>query len=55
MPLLSSIVSPKIVLLNGVTIYSSTNSPNVIELTKVVNEFPKIWNDIGTFVDILED
>ena len=55
MPLLGSIVSPKTLLLNGVTIYGSTNSPNVIELTRVVNEFPKVWNDTGTFVDILED
>ena len=55
MPLLSSIVSPKMLLLNGVTIYSSIDSPNVIELTRVVNEFLKVWNDIGTFVDILED
>ena len=54
-PLLSSTVSPKTLLLNGVTIYSSTDSPNVIELTRVVNEFPKVWNDIGTFVDIPED
>ena len=54
-PLSSSTVSPETLLLNGVTIYRSTNSPDVIELTKVVNEFPKIWNDIGTFVNILED
>ena len=55
MPLLSSIVSLKTLLLNGVTIYSSMNSPNVIELTKVVNKFLKVWNDIDTFVNILED
>ena len=51
----SSAVSPETLLLNGVTIYGSTNSPDVIELTRVVNEFLKVWNDTGTFVDIPED
>ena len=54
-PLLSSTVSPETLLPNGVTIYGSTDSPDVIELTRVVNEFPKVWNDTGTFVDIPED
>jgi hypothetical protein len=54
-PLSSSTVSSKTLLPNRVTVYSSTNSPDVIELTRVVNEFPKVWNDMGTFVDIPED
>ena len=40
---------------NGVTIFSSTNSLNVQELTKTVNKFPELWKDTSTFVDILEN
>ena len=41
-PLLSSTAAPETLLPNGVTIYSPTNSPDVIELTKVVNDFLRI-------------
>ena len=40
---------------NGVTIFGPTNSPDVIELTKVVKEYPKIWGDTGTSIDVSED
>jgi hypothetical protein len=56
-PIVTPMVASKLetVLSNGVTIYSANNSLNVAKLTKVVNEFLKIWNDIRTFVDIQED
>ena len=41
-PLSSSTDAPETLLPNGVTIYSSIDSPNVIELTKAINDFPKI-------------
>lgn len=46
---------PETVLPNGVTIYGPSNSPNVAELAKAVNDFPKIWNDAGTFANIPKD
>ena len=57
-PLSSATVTPKqqeTVLSNGVTIFGSTNSLDVQELSKTVNEFPKLWKDTGTFADIPED
>ena len=54
-PLSSSTVAPETLLPNRVTIYSPTNSPDVLELTKVVNDFPRIWNDTDSFVDIPKD
>ena len=43
------------VLFNRVTIYSLLSSLNVTKLAKVVNKFPTIWNDTGTFVNIPQD
>ena len=52
----ATIVSkPKTVLFNKVTIYSLLSSLDVAKLAKVVNKFPTIWNDTGTFVNILLD
>src|SRR5438477_8984526 len=46
---------PETVLPNGVTIYGTQESEPVHKLTQVVSEFPKLWEDTGTFVNIPED
>ena len=46
---------PETVLSNRVTIYGLLSSLDVTKLAKVVNEFPTIWNDTRTFVDIPQD
>jgi len=44
---------PETVLSNRVTIYSLLSSLDITKLAKVVNKFPTIWNNTGTFVNIL--
>lgn len=43
----------KHILPNGITIYGTKNTAS--EIVKVVNEFPEIWIDRGTTVDIPEE
>ena len=51
----TAVFRPETVLSNRVTIYSLSSSLDVAKLAKVVNKFPTIWNDTGTFVNILLD
>ena len=46
---------PETVLQNGVTIYGTPESEPVHKLAQAVSEFPKLWEDTGTFADIPED
>ena len=46
---------PETVLPNGVTIYGTQGSEAIQELTKVINDFPEVWKDTGTFVDIPQE
>ena len=43
---------PETLLSNGITIYGTPDSPQVQQLTHVVESFPDLWIDLGRFVDI---
>lgn len=51
----SDLPVPETTLPTGVTIYGTPESTPVQELTKVVNEFPEVWKDTGTFADIPQE
>jgi transposase InsO family protein len=46
---------PELVLPNGVTIYGTPESDTVRKLSAVVDAFPDLWKDSGTFVDLPQD
>ena len=46
---------PETVLPIGVTMYGAQGNEAVEKLTQVVNEFPEVWKDTGTFVDIPQE